>query len=333
MDKTLPASYSISMNNKVLLSDLAWEANCSVAQASRAINGKPFVAPEIRERVRAAALKLNYRNTAHRHVPNIAILKHWPMGFFSSAVITAVEEALHEQNWTWQIVDVENIENIREFFHDGIISVTSTDHIIKQATWLMNFPLITINFYGNAMENICSIDPDSNEEARLVLEHLTGLGHRRIARIKYTLQEYSERYQHRGDNEFLAMAKLFGIDHEVGNFLYYDDCNLDDVVSRVIAAGYTAIFMIHQRLAVAIASSLQRLGIRVPEEISLITYEISGVTEYLHPPHTTLDFNYVELARMTVKQLKRRMKGETVPVKFNCPVKFTIRESTGPCRR
>lgn len=318
------------MNNKILLSDLAREANCSVAQASRAINGKPNVAPEIRERVRAAALRLNYRNTARRHIPNIAIIKQGYCSFFANDVIYALENALREQKWTWQIIDMENAQCIREFFHDGIICIAPPNYLPEHFPWLMNFPQVTFNYYGSAMENICSISPDSYEESRLVLEHLTGLGHRRIARIKYIDDRYDRK--HRGDSEFFAAADLLGIKPDVGNFLYHQASQLDSVVREVAAADYTAIFMIHQHLAVAIASALQRLGLRVPEDISLVTYEIPGVTPFLHPPHTTLDFDYAELARMAIRQLKKRIKGETVPVTLNGPVRFTIRESTGPCR-
>jgi len=317
------------MNTKILLTDLAAAAGCSVAQASRAINGKPNVAPEIRARVLAAARQLNYRNTAMRHIPNIAIIKHGSIRLYSGEVIGAIEACLHALKWGWQIFDIANTENINEFFYDGIISVSSAKGIAQNVPRLMNFPLVVINDYGLAMENICSIDPDTFEESRLVLEHLTGLGHKKILRIKHVSGSNSP-YLLRGDKEYFAAAKLYNVELSVGNIIYYDGESLEKIVRTAIDDGYTAIFMIHQYFAVAISSVLQKLKVQIPQEISLVTYEVPEVTKFLYPPHTTIAFEYPELARIAVEQLKRRMKGESTAIKFNSPVKLLIRDSTGP---
>jgi len=192
---------------------------------------------------------------------------------------------------------------------------------------LMNMPLVVINNYGMAMENICSVDPDSYEESHLVLEHLKALGHRMIARIKLVDFQAGKRNLERGDREFMRAAENLNLSL-AENFNYFEDSGLEDVLKTIIARGFSAVFMIHQHLAVSISSCLYRLGVKIPEDISLVTYEVPKVTEFLHPPQTTLDFDFPELAHIAVEQLKRRMKGDAVPVSVKAPVKLNIRQST-----
>lgn len=62
---------------KTTLRDIAANLGISISQASRALNRKPDVAPEIREKVLALAKKLNYRNTSGKHVKTIGVLVPW----------------------------------------------------------------------------------------------------------------------------------------------------------------------------------------------------------------------------------------------------------------
>ena len=316
------------MKHKILLSDLAAAAQCSISQASRALNGKVNVAPEIRNRVLQAAQNLNYRNLANRHVPVIGIVKNDIICFFLTEIIWALEIELRRRNWKWQIIDVCNAGAIKEFFYDGLIAVVSDFESIQFCTQQTNLPLVAINNYGSAMETLCSIDPDSAEESRLVLEHLAGLGHRQIARIKQIAPNSDRQLSHRGDEEFMSEAQLLGLGNTVRTFLFNDPSELETLVRTILAEKFTAIFMIHQHLAVLISSVLHQLGIRIPEDISLVTYEVPYVTGYLYPPHTTLDFNYPEMARISVEQLQKRMRGESVPVTIKAPVQFHLRAST-----
>ena len=80
-----------------------------------------------------------------------------------------------------------------------------------------------------------------------------------------------------------------------------------------------------------LAAALALTGWRVPEEVSLVTYELPRLSENLTPPHTTLDFDYAGMAERAFQQLALRFKGEAPPDNApKVPVLLNVRGTTGP---
>jgi DNA-binding LacI/PurR family transcriptional regulator len=95
---------------------------------------------------------------------------------------------------------------------------------------------------------------------------------------------------------------------------------------------FTAFFVVHQEMALRASAALRELGVRCPEDVSLITYEVDDVSEFLNPPHTTLDFNYEQLAHIAIQELSDLIKGipKKFRVSFNVPNILRKRGTTGP---
>ncbi len=318
------------MSGKILLADLAREAGCSAAQASRAVTGKPNVAPEVRTRVLEAARRLNYRNTARNHHPRIAILTN-NFTFFPARLLQLLRDETAKLGWEWQAVSSRNLRQISEYFCDGVISLGDDDFVGRKWSGLTHLPLVIINGYGLTSENICSVDPDPYDGSRLGLEHLAGLGHRRIVRVCGVPDGRSELGQHRGAEEFFAAAADLELT-EAENVEFHVLVPLDQMLPPLLDRGFTAIYMIHQHLAVAAAHAILRTGRRIPEDVSLVTYEVPKMSAFLEPPHTTLDFNCEGLVRRALRELQLRMRGGEVRCasSIQIPCKLNIRESTGP---
>ena len=84
---------------KTTLRDIATALGISISQAARALNRKPDVAPEIRERVIALTKKLNYRNTSGKHTKTIGVLVPWFQysfdAFVDEIIVQAGQRKLH----------------------------------------------------------------------------------------------------------------------------------------------------------------------------------------------------------------------------------------------
>ena len=68
-------------------------------------------------------------------------------------------------------------------------------------------------------------------------------------------------------------------------------------------------------------------GRRVPEDISLITYEDNS-SAYLVPPLTTIEYNYEQLVRKAIEQLKNEIAGKKIIPEIHVPCRLNIRNST-----
>ncbi len=321
------------MQTKVTLAELAREAECSESQASRAIAGKPNVAPVLRARVLEAARRLNYRNLSSNHPPRIAFLTSHYYGIFATMTLRALEEEGERLKLPYVCIDRNNLRLINEYFHDGVIAINYNDEMARDWARLSSLPLVIINGYGLGLENICSIDPDSHDGNRQVLQHLARLGHRRIARVCGVEVKRSERGRLRGSREFLEAAAELKLP-EAEDVIFSIDTPLDEVIPPLLDRGITAIFMIHQALAVPVAACIRRTGRRIPEDVSLVTYEVGEISEFLDPPHTTLEFDYRAIARRAFVELLLRIRGEEGSPAGAIPIPniLHVRESTAPRR-
>ena len=315
---------------KVTMEDVAREAGCSRAQVSRMLSGKSYVAEELRMRIQAALKRMNYRNRANRHRIRLAIIVKEAIGLFLYRLLDALMKDILRRKWECCIIPEQNKTLVSERFYDGAVCSVYAREWARKWAEERGMPLVMLNSYGTTFDNICTIDPDTYDESRRVLEHLKSLGHRRIARIHFC----AEKKLPRGGDAFLEAASDLNL-AEVRNFSINETkvC-LKDTIRPILEQGFTALFMIHQHLAVRAAKTIQDAGFRIPEDVSLITYENPGISEYLTPPHTTLDFDYSAIAKRALDELRLRILGKegtggVIPV----PNKLIVRGSTGPARR
>ena len=254
------------MTNKITMQDLAREAGCSRPQVSRAFNGKPNVAPEVRARVLAAAERLNYRNTANRHKVRIVVIVRDTSGMYGPLMLDALVKNACARKWVCHTVFEQNIHEIPDCFYDGAVSLIFNKSWARKWVEERATPLVMINSYGTAFDKICSIDPDSSDGSRIVLQHLQQLGHRRIARIHFVDAE-EEKYR-RGQEEFLREAARLKLGDSVRNFQFVlSETSLEDGIKAVLSQGFTAIHMIHQSLGIPAAKIIQSAGYRIPEAV------------------------------------------------------------------
>lgn len=318
------------MIKKVTMMDLAREVGCSQTQVSRVFNGQPKVSPELRSRVMEIAQKMNYRNRANNHRIRIGFIEDAFNGFYSSNLLYHVMKCTNELHWNCVPADITDLSVLNHFLFDGIISNVLNKNWICEWSARQNLPLVMINSHDFPLERICSVNPDEENATELVLKHLKELGHRKIIRVHLS----DSWTAHRGRDAFLRGAAKLNLADSVVNYEDSLEKPLEEVLLPILRQGFTAIFMIHQHLALPAARIIQQAGYRIPGDISLVTYEIEGVSEHLYPAHTTLVFDYEAIVARALQELHRRIRGREVSGGIiGLPNRLIVRESTGPCRR
>ena len=103
-------------------------------------------------------------------------------------------------------------------------------------------------------------------------------------------------------------------------------------VKELKDSGVTALFIIHQHLAFQAVQLLKSQGYRVPQDFSVVTYELDYVSKFCDPPVTTLDFDYDGIGEKACEIMAMRLQGMPCPAKeIQVPsLPLIIRESTGP---
>lgn len=100
------------------------------------------------------------------------------------------------------------------------------------------------------------------------------------------------------------------------------------------AGGFTAVFCANDATAMGCIKYLRETGIKVPEQVSVISVDDIEMSRYFNPMLTTIHIPIDELGRQAAKMLIDRIeKGHSLPLKMELPFSLSNRDSCAPCGR
>jgi DNA-binding LacI/PurR family transcriptional regulator len=137
---------------------------------------------------------------------------------------------------------------------------------------------------------------DQVHATRLAVQHLIDQGHERIAEITGSLEFINPRLRH---DTWLDLLTSQGLEPGPG---YAGDYS---TFARAMQTGYeavceflkrgeafTAIMAVNDHAAMGALSALHEHGLRVPEDVSIISFDDDAIAAYLIPPLTTVRFDF-----------------------------------------
>lgn len=311
---------------KTTLRDIAMNLGISISQASRALNRKPDVAPELREKVLALAKKLNYRNTSGKHTKTIGVLVPW-FQFSFDAFVDEIIAQTRQRKLHMIIFPRNDVPALDSQLIDGALAIG--ERISSEWGRQHNIPLVVINNFGWVLDNVSSVMPDADGESRQALEHLIALGHRKIARLRGPVS--TDRERNRGLDEFYRIAGQYGIRESVRNICASSPEEMEMHLRTLLEEGFTAFILIPIEWISRCVKTIRESGREIPRDVSLIVYEEDAVTPFQSPPLTAFAIDYSELVRNALDQLLLEINGEKGESQIVVPTRLILRESTGPC--
>jgi DNA-binding LacI/PurR family transcriptional regulator len=155
-----------------------------------------------------------------------------------------------------------------------------------------------------------SVSVDNFLAGRQVVEHLLSLGHQRVHMLAGQFQQ-SDR-SHQRFLGYQAAMRAAGLPWSPPLELAFNTCDtrseLHDLLGRRNAP--TALFCSNDQLALTVMHDLRRLGLRVPEDISLAGFDGVQVGEWMSPVLTTVVQPTAEIGRAAVDLLLQLIAGE-----------------------
>ena len=315
---------------KTLLKDIAGKLGVSVSQASRALNDREYVAPELRRKAVQLAKSMNYRNLSWKHRKRIAVLVN-SFSNFNVDLLNEIRKEAQKIRCDIAIIPIENINQLSDQVYDGAFIISCS---AVQVRWNEKFkiPLVVINHYGDPVECISSIFPDADQEIRMAMEHFIALGHRKIARIRFRGTYSTDREQQRGVEELCRIAERHQLQNSIRNVCVR---NYDEGIRKVLELsnlGYTAFLVVMSDWTPKLLQSLREIGKEVPRDISLITYECN-LSANQNPPLTTLQYDYARIVKTAFDQLFKEMKNTRDYSQIMVPCKLVMRDSTAELKQ
>lgn len=310
---------------RTFLKDLAKAAGVSVSQASRALNGKAEVAPEVRQRIHELAREMNYRNLSHRHTITLAVLIRM-IDHFTGSLFNALIQEAERNGIRLVVIPPQHLSILDEWLFDGVISISGSI-LIPQWHERSRLPLVALNSMGNLLDRIPGVFSDGGFSQ--AMEYLISQGHHRIA-VMNPGTDIPTRDGKRGQKAFRNIVERWGIGGEACYFFYREWRELEALLSRLLGEGYTAFLDVSCENGPRLLDFFRNNGKQVPRDVSLITYDSAVVSAFLVPPLTTLAYDFSEMARSAIELMLQRIDGSSGLHSVRLLTKLTVRSSTGP---
>ncbi|MBW7457039.1 LacI family DNA-binding transcriptional regulator [Paenibacillus sepulcri] len=176
--------------------------------------------------------------------------------------------------------------------------------------------------------DITWVDIDNVGGCREAVRHLIRLGHKRIALFHAPILHPCDRDRVNGYQEAM-LAEGLQVDPNWIQELDPREDQLQTVKHMLHKAGPTAIFCTTYRGTLAVSSQLQKLGIRVPDEISLAGFGDYAVSPLMNPPMTTVHQPIYSIGQTAVTAFDQLLRQKTYKkIQTTLPTRLIVRDTT-----
>jgi LacI family transcriptional regulator, galactose operon repressor len=324
--------------------DVARAAGVSQPTVSRALRGDPRVTLATRERVAAAARELGYvasdrgRSLSTRRTGRIGVVVEDLDNPFYLELLDELHERLEHAD-TRMIVftprhdDPHGLERLVDGSIDGVVLTTTfLDSPVPGALRDRGFPFVLLNRVVDE-EGMTSCSVDNVRGGRLAARELLDAGHREIAAIFGPEQTSTGRDRERGLRAALhdAGAALAGARRGPYTYATGHAATLELLACD---GRPTALFCGNDVIALGALNACRRLGLRVPEDVSVVGFDDTPLAAVWTPALSSVRIDFPELGRNAFELLTRMLTddGDRRAV-VQLPPVFVQRESTAPPRR
>lgn len=302
------------------MSDVAEKAGVSRTAVSLILNNhETRIAPETQRRVRQIAEELGFRpsraalqlRTQQSQVISF-IGDEIASGPFAGGLIAGAQAAAAMQSHALMVMnsgipgDITAVDPtiVEDRQADGNVYATVMTRPVTLPPSASESPTVLLNCFSESAA-LAQILPDDRNGERIATTYALDHGHRRIGLIMGELgtQPASDRLE--GYTDALARADIT-LDEQL---IWHGDWNGNtgyDAAIRMLKLNHppTAFVCGNDRIALGVYEAVRHLGLRIPEDISVIGYDDQReITQFMHPPLTTVRLPYEEMGRIAVDSL------------------------------
>jgi DNA-binding LacI/PurR family transcriptional regulator len=179
--------------------------------------------------------------------------------------------------------------------------------------------------------DVASVDIDNVSGARRAVEHLIGLGRRRIACITNAPLAYTAA-QERLDG-YRSALEAAGLDYDEALVAEaaFDAGSGHLAMAELLARGpIDAVFVASDVVAFGAIAAIRAAGLTVPDDVSVVGFDDIALAAFFDPPLTTVRLPAFDLGLAAGTALLDRVAGRALPDRTLLPTELIVRSSTAP---
>jgi len=298
--------------------DVARLVGVSHQTVSRVVNRAGGVAPETEQRVLDAIEQLGYkRNLAARALvtqksQTIGVVLVNGHLYGPSSTLLGIERYARELGFWVSVASLASnqpaemadaIEHFRGQGVDGLVVIAPTRESLQACMRVASkLPLVAVTSGSVSEPSAVSVAIDQVAGAKAAVGHLLELGHTAIAHLAGPLEEFEAQARMAAWAECLAEVGAPPGPLAIGNWQSVPGY---EQATRLLSGEHrpTAVFSANDLMALGVLRAAHDLGLRVPEDLSVVGFDNMPGSDQLIPPLTTVRQDFALLGEATVKAL------------------------------
>ncbi|EGQ9315318.1 TPA: substrate-binding domain-containing protein [Vibrio parahaemolyticus] len=306
------------------MKDIAKLAGVSTSTVSHVINKTRFVSEEISERVNNAAKELNYyapsalaRSLKVNRTKTIGMLVTTSTNPFFGEVVKGVERSCYHKGYSLILCNTEgDNERMRQSINtllqkrvDGLILMCSSleGERIDVFERYPDIPVVVMD-WGPMLFTSDKIQDNSLRGGYLAAKYLIDCGHTEIGCITGPLIKHQAQMRYEGYKRAMNEA---GLEFNA-NWIIESDFECEggyQAFKKMAERGKlpSSIFVSNDMMAMGVINAANELGIKVPDDLSIIGYDDIHIAKFMSPSLTTIHQPKYRLGQAAVETLVRRL--------------------------
>ncbi|SFC44292.1 LacI family DNA-binding transcriptional regulator [Butyrivibrio sp. YAB3001] len=340
-----------SVGKTITIYDIAEEAGVSASTVSRVLNGSASVRKEKKEKIQSIIDKYDFKPNAlakglsDTATKMIGILVADVRNPYYSEMFASCEKAAEEAGYSVALVnfhgskerELAQLDNLIRQRPDAVIQmggrvddlITDDAYAEKIRRVSQNIPFIITGKLDKT--SVHSVVIDESHGMDLVMDHLISLGHTKIALVGGEMRVVSTYKKYQSYQESLQKHGIVERGEYVVNS-FYDPESGYEATNKVLELKDrpTAIITINDFAASGALRSIIEHGLRIPEDISIASFDNTYIAELTVPKLTSIDYNYSDYGKKLVDTAISIIQGNDAEYIQMVEPRLIIRESTGP---
>lgn len=349
MSKRIPSNPT---GRQVSQREIGELAGVSQATVSLVLAGRKVNSEETRERVLEAARQLKYRPNLLVHGMQTGKSKAIgvmapPYDYYWSRVLYGIHDTLATRDYVpitvwpshsgghygFETDELAQIHRLLDRRVDGVIlwppfAALFSEHVNEFSS--RDLPIVLIDHMLPSSFQADSVGSDERMGARLVAEHLFGLQHRNVVHIAGpSVTAWGKNRRRAFEMEATKQIDARLASHEVppGNAEL-----ATEMIRKILNVPDrpTAVYAASDGLAKVVYRVAASLGLRIPQDLSVIGFADHDFAAELSPPLTTIRQPAYEIGCKAAEIVTNAVSGAHKPAHYELPVELIVRESTAP---
>lgn len=327
------------------IKDIAKKLGISPSTVSKGLNGAHDISDEMRALVLDTAIELGYasKKIKSRKNLNLCILIN-SMAYstpdeFGYDIVLGFKQAAANSSWDIDIIDIDNETMAHDSYDTFILKNKYHGAFLlgfnMHDPWITHLdqtiiPTVTIDTHIEYNEKVGTVRTDSHEGISQAIKHLSDFGHKRIALLN---GDKNSQVTKTRTEAFLSSIKSYNldVDDELIKYSYFVPTSTREYIQIFIEQGATAIVCASDIIASNAINEIKLMGLKVPEDISVIGFDDIPIASKLTPTLTTIRQNRKNLGKSAFILLDGLVNDVYIS-DMALRSQLVKRHSTGPCK-